>query len=192
MFVHERPAGATSWDLEEMRELERKTGVCISTANHCIHRLETRREDGMVVKAAKNASKFMTNSNEIDSELQRKCDANPVHQDLAGGEAQWSARYPEELCKAICRGVVKELRNQTDNVKFLFSITAMDRIELYSNVATDDGRQRGFDHEDGAAAWDDVTGESLDPSEVLKARALEIEYCRDKSVWIKITRAEAQ
>ena len=192
MFVHERPAGATSWDLEEMREFERKTGVCISTANHCIHRLETRREDGMVVKAAKNASKFMTNSNEIDSELQRKCDANPVHQELAGGEAQWSARYPEELCKAICRGVVKELRNQTDNVKFLFSITAMDRIELYSNVATDDGRQRGFDHEDGAAAWDDVTGESLDPSEVLKARALEIEYCRDKSVWIKITRAEAQ
>ena len=68
----------------------------------------------------------------------------------------------------------------------------MDRIELYSNVATDDGRQRGFDHEDGAAAWDDVTGESLDPSEVLKARALEIAYCRDKSVWIKITRAEAQ
>ena len=37
-----------------------------------------------------------------------------------------------------------------------------------------------------------MTRESLDPSEVLKARASETKYCRDKSQEIKIARAEAQ
>ena len=37
-------------------------------------------------------------------------------------------------------------------------------------------------------AYDDLTGEPLDPKEVRKARALEIGYVRQKKVWIKIPR----
>ena len=37
-------------------------------------------------------------------------------------------------------------------------------------------------------AWDDITGEALDPREVLKARLREPEYIREKGVWSKIKR----
>ena len=40
-------------------------------------------------------------------------------------------------------------------------------------------------------AWDDVTGEELDPKEVIKARVKELQYARDKQVWKKIEREEA-
>ena len=40
-------------------------------------------------------------------------------------------------------------------------------------------------------AWDDVTGERLDPREVLKARRIEMQYIRSKKVWDKIRRDEA-
>ena len=47
-------------------------------------------------------------------------------------------------------------------------------------------------HEGQYSAWDDLTGASLDPLEVGRARRLEIEYARRKQVWTKITRAEAR
>ena len=47
-------------------------------------------------------------------------------------------------------------------------------------------------HERQESAWDDLTGASLDPTEVRRARRIEIEYARRKKVWMKITRAEAR
>ena len=44
---------------------------------------------------------------------------------------------------------------------------------------------------DSGLAWDDLTGEPLDPKEVKKARATEISYVRMKKVWVKIPRHEA-
>ena len=41
-------------------------------------------------------------------------------------------------------------------------------------------------------AWDDLTGEALDPREVLKARLKELEYIRKKGGWRKISRREAK
>ena len=41
-------------------------------------------------------------------------------------------------------------------------------------------------------AWDDVTGEFLDPKEVLRARLKELEYIREKKVYVKITRKQAR
>ena len=40
-------------------------------------------------------------------------------------------------------------------------------------------------------AWDDITGEHLDPKEVQQARMKEIGYIREKEVWTKIPRKEA-
>lgn len=40
-------------------------------------------------------------------------------------------------------------------------------------------------------AYDDVTGDELDPREVVKARAKEMSYVRAKQVWKKVPRAEA-
>ena len=36
------------------------------------------------------------------------CDGSHLHQHLIGGRAAAAALYPPELCKAICRGLVKQ------------------------------------------------------------------------------------
>ena len=42
-----------------------------------------------------------------------------------------------------------------------------------------------------SAAWDDVSGEELDPEEVRKARALEMQYVEQRGVWRKVPRTLA-
>ena len=43
-----------------------------------------------------------------------------------------------------------------------------------------------------ALAWDDLTGMRLDAGMVIEARAKEVQYIKDKRVYSKITRKEAQ
>ena len=57
---------------------------------------------------AKKPTRFMTNSRSIGQELRRKCDGAHSHQPLVDGRAKDAARYPPALCRAICRGIVKE------------------------------------------------------------------------------------
>ena len=43
-----------------------------------------------------------------------------------------------------------------------------------------------------ALAWDDLTGMKLDADKVIEARAKDVQYIKDKRVYSKITRKEAQ
>ena len=43
-----------------------------------------------------------------------------------------------------------------------------------------------------ALAWDDLTGMRLDADMVIEARAKEVQYIKDKRVYSKVTRKEAQ
>ena len=36
LFLHEHPHGASSWDLEEMKKLEKETGVKMTVADQCM------------------------------------------------------------------------------------------------------------------------------------------------------------
>ena len=62
---------------------------------------------------ARKPTKFMTNSRALGRELTRRCQGIHKHQSLVDGRAGHAARYPEELCRAICRGIVKE-RNERE------------------------------------------------------------------------------
>ena len=64
-FLHEHPATATSWDLEEIKEMSQKTGVEIYTADQRMYSLETSGMDGSTMEAAKKITKFMANSKEV-------------------------------------------------------------------------------------------------------------------------------
>jgi len=51
------------------------------------------------------------------------------------------------------------------------------------------------DHEvdtSAAKAWDDVSGEELDPKKVMRARLKELSFVREKGVWRKVKRAEVK
>jgi hypothetical protein len=157
--------------------------------------LKTKGRNNKDMKPARKRTRFLTNSDEIAKELQRRCNEKHEHQPLTGGRAAEAARYPEGLCKAICIGLMRELRNETQMVKPLMSVshdTTIGRIEGGAEK-----KDRGVDHEEDQAvsswmqAWDDITGVGLNPKEVRKARMKEIDYIVKKQVWVKMPRAEA-
>ena len=156
--------------------------------------LTTTRRGGKTAPARKR-TKFMTNSYHIAAALERRCDGQHKHQPLVDGRASDAARYPPELCRAICRGLLRERRAHNDGIRAV--------AEISSNNVQKPPNPHDF-HEGvgeaihqlspspGGGAWDDVTGMPLDRKSVQKARAEEIEYIRSKNVWTKITRVEAQ
>ena len=55
--------------------------------------------------AAKKPTRFITSSARIGEEFKRTCNHLHNHQRLMGSNrAKKSARYPEELCRAACKG----------------------------------------------------------------------------------------
>ena len=100
-FLHEHPAGATSWKLEDVVKIMNQKGVVVTVADQCMYGLTTFDEDGRMVWARKR-TRFMTNCLEIAEELNKKCDEAHDHQHLIDGRAGPVARYPEGLCKAVC------------------------------------------------------------------------------------------
>ena len=107
-FLHEHPAGASSWGLEEVRKMEKEEGVTIRVADQCMYGLKTLSKDKIIRdKAVGKRTKFMTNSQGLAIELSQRCNASHQHQELVSGRAKGAARYLEELCEATCRGLTR-------------------------------------------------------------------------------------
>ena len=96
----------------------------------------------------------------------------------------WRQKVENQQARMIENKAKDEMENK---VRKLLKIGHADRIRDHTGkeVKKDDW------HEDGVAAWDDITGVGLDASEVRKARMTEIGYAKKKHVWRKITRAES-
>ena len=73
---------------------------------------------------AKKPTKFLTNSKELGRELRRKCDGTHLHQPLLGGRAKDAARYPPSLCRAICRGILREKTARACGVTAVLSMAS--------------------------------------------------------------------
>ena len=110
LFLHEHPAGASSWMLKEIKELCEEDGVETVIGDQCMYGLKTWSMDGKEQVSARKRTRFMTNSRGIAQELNKKCDGSHVHQELISGRAKDAARYPRELCEAICRGMMEEMK----------------------------------------------------------------------------------
>ena len=61
---------------------------------------------------AKKPTKFLTNSTAIAGELNVRFNKEHEPQSLVGGRAAAAARYPKGLCRAICRGIVREKKER--------------------------------------------------------------------------------
>ena len=86
--------------------------MAITVADLCMFGLRTTgaTAGGVAEEAfAKKPTKFMTNSARVAEELTRRCRGLHAHQRLMGGKrAEAAAKYPPELCRAICRGLIQE------------------------------------------------------------------------------------
>ena len=184
-FLHEHPHQATSWDLEEIKKLEKELNVQLVVADQCMYGLRTRSRTDKGFKPARKRTKFMTNSPEIARVLNKLCPGHHDHEMLTGWTAKVAAKYPEPLCKAICTGLINEMRAQQEWVRTLMTLVATDTLEQIKELQDTNTKY------ESEAAFDDVTGEGLEPREVKKARKVEIEYARKKSVWKIILRKDA-
>ena len=188
-FLHEHTPGATDWDLEAIKNMENKAGVDLYVSDQCVYGSEIGKANGCEAKPAERIARFMTNSIEIGMEFQKLCGGG-FDDKLSGDKGTWSSRYPAALCKAISRGLLRQNLMEKQQLKFLANISVEDTIHEYGANAGESRRQEAS-HEGEGQAWDDLTGESLDPKEVRKARFMEMAYVRSKGVWRKISRSEA-
>ena len=106
-FLFEHPAWASSWDMPELESLAETPGVLWQRADQCRYGLVTPNEEG-IDTPAKKPTGFLSSSWCILEQLSLCCDNSHVHQQLIGGRAAKAALYPPALCKAICRGLVKQ------------------------------------------------------------------------------------
>ena len=94
---------------------------------------------------AKKPTKFMTNSEGLAAELCRRCDGSHKHQTFLGGRAAEAARYPTELCRARCRGLIRDMKSRVQKLSIVAECKAPD-----DRRKTPDPEQF---HEEEEAAW---------------------------------------
>ena len=107
MFEH--PKTATSWDIDELRQLSETPGVFWEAGDLCMHGLKTRDHDGGEA-AAKKPTGFLSTSWCILEEVAILCDGTHTHCSLMGGRAAAAAKYTPQMCGAICRGLRRQLK----------------------------------------------------------------------------------
>ena len=122
VFLHENPAHASSWALPVIRKMMAEVGVDVVETDQCMFGLKTWGNHKHQLVPAKKPTKFMTNSRAIGNELRRRCDKSHLHQPLVDGRAKDAARYPPAMCKAICRGIVKEKMQRRLQVRAVLEV----------------------------------------------------------------------
>ena len=198
IFLHEHPDAATSWRLPCVKNLAKKSGVYVVTVDQCMFGQVVRDRKGRIEGRARKRTKFMTNSWWIAQELQRRCDGQHEHVQLLGGRAAQTARYTPELCKAVCRGLMREKKEREMGVRAVAMVEPLGKKgEVPDSNEYHDENEAKREKENVKAsiqgeAWDDVSGVKLNSKKVKAAREEEIGYFRKKGVYTKITRKEAE
>ena len=141
VFLHEHPRHATSWMLDEVRQMMKREGITIVEADQCMFGLKTWGDNRSKLVPAKKPTRFMTNSRALGQEFNQRCDSSHEHQSLVDGRAASAARYPDELCKAICRGIIKEKMERRRGVR---AVAEIDRrlLSRCGSPAFDNSRRR--------------------------------------------------
>ena len=218
VFIHEHPRSATSWALKEVKKIMDQAGVSVYQADQCMYGLKTKSCRQGSEMAAKKPTKFMINSRALGQELSRIYDGMHKQQSLVDGRARLAARYPTGLCKAICRGIIKEKMERARGIRAVGEIDcqslrrcgfpagrgtrlSMDLEASHVRSETEitlmplktlvhaKPHQRSTTE---ALAWDDLTGMRLDAGQVIEATGKEMDYVHKMRVWKRIPRKTAQ
>ncbi len=96
-----------------MQEMLGLSGVETVTTHMC--RFGLMASDVWGPGLVKKPTKIMTNSAAIAEELDKQCEGGHHHVShvrLLRGQAKGAAKYTNEFCTAICRGLQKEMREE--------------------------------------------------------------------------------
>ena len=193
-FLHEHPQWASSWELKCMADLECMPGVDKIRGDQC--------QFGAVAPHGPNAgapvlkpTRFLTNSEELKKALARRCTGTGgrcsrpeggVHTQCNGSITAEMAKYPRELCRAVLRGITRQLHADRRMKPGCYGVQAVDDEEEIKQHSY--GPEQGF----SGRFRDDLTGQVLRDDLVLQARMKELEFFHSKGVWLKVPRDRAR
>ena len=103
-FLHEHPAGATSWNDDWIQQILKHGRVSSVISDQCEYGLLTPDAQGNPAPA-KKPTRWMSSSPEMIKRLSRRCSKTHVHQHLVGGRAKAAEEYPLDLICEILRGM---------------------------------------------------------------------------------------
>ena len=177
-YLHEHPRDATSWKESEVEELANDPNSYLVQSPMCRFGMKLKNDEGELLHVRKETL-WLTNSEEIAKELKGVCEndlkGREVHRHvhLVGANRAKAAQvYPVALVEAVLRGLKRELEKM--NV-----ISAVE--EQVSGPSPDD-----------MVSWeaemveykDDASGATLDPKLVQEARAEELRWIHQESVYV--------
>eukprot|EP00973_Karenia_brevis_P004900 675185-Karenia_brevis.AAC.1 len=108
-FLHEHPAGASSWKLPEMVQFMEQAGIVSAVSNMCCFGMETTSLDGEASELVAKPTRFMTNAEELLKIIHRRCEGGHKHGRLISGRAKGAAVYPPALCKSVVYGIQRQV-----------------------------------------------------------------------------------
>eukprot|EP00973_Karenia_brevis_P012291 1668428-Karenia_brevis.AAC.1 len=108
-FLHEHPAGASSWKMPEMVEFMKQAGLVSAVSNMCCFGMETTRLDDSGTVLVAKPTRFLTNAEELLKVIHRRCQGGHEHGRLISGRARGAAIYPPALCKAVVYGAKRQI-----------------------------------------------------------------------------------
>ena len=144
-FLHEHPAGASSWKMKEMVALMMAGEVDAVTFDMCRFGMVAARngEEGPVRKRTTAVS----NSWEVLKRLDKKCPNSggegPKHEHvvLEGGRTKQAQVYPRKFCRAVCEGIAAEKRLRLLGMEAMevLSVESMKEIAKSAGVSGEYG-----------------------------------------------------
>ncbi len=189
-FLHEHPDGATSWAEPCIESLLDLPGVERVRGDQCQYGQEVQfgNYKGQPIK---KPTGFLSNAPRLLSRLGKRCEGRVgwecsrkqggTHQLCSGRVAKEAARYSKELCQAIIKGMIDELRFRG----------MLRRGEVGLHAVTDDYE---YELPPGCSGRyrDAISGQPLRDDLVAEARAKELRYFCEKGVWVKRPKHEAR
>ena len=108
-FLHQHPAGSSSWTLPCMARLAANPEVLCVTGHMCAHGMWS--WDAQGPGLVRTAVGYLTNSPRVAARVGVKCKGGHRHVRLAQGMLKQIVEYPDGLCSAIGAGLQEEIQH---------------------------------------------------------------------------------
>ena len=196
-FVHEHPERSKAWEMPEMIAFLLRPEVGSAVLHMCAFGMMSRDEIGE--SPVHKATRVMSSAEEVIKRVEKRCTNESCdksqhhrHVHLVQGRARLAQVYPRSFGIAVCEGVAAQKRVESLGVR---TRSVMSLEEMRTTASVEKGQECPAEalHEpdcSGMKAFDDVSGQELNPALMVAARKEEIKYFREMGVYEKVNLKE--
>ena len=127
-FLHEHPAGATSWKEASVQLLASHPRVGTTIGDMCAYGLTTSSPDGECQIPVLKPTRWLSSSPALLKRLSQRCRHDHRHGHLQGRtRTQLSAIYTRRLCKEIIKGIHDQRMQEVGPLQKMLDIAERER-----------------------------------------------------------------